>query len=114
VGNVQPLRPELASHALCQRTQARLRRGKVGEARFAAQAAGCAREDERAAPERRQPAGRLAADKEACKTADPPEILEGFGTQLTQVDALIVTGIENDEVGRPTRVAGRKGAIEQA
>jgi hypothetical protein len=68
VGNVQPLRPELASHALCQRTQARLRRGKVGEARFAAQAAGCAREDERAAPERRQPAGRLAADKEACKT----------------------------------------------
>jgi len=48
--------------------EARLCRGKVGEARFAAQAAGCAREDERAAPERRQPAGRLAADKEACKT----------------------------------------------
>jgi hypothetical protein len=37
-----------------------------------------------------------------------------MGRKLTKVEALIVAGIENDEIGTPAAFAGRHGTIEQA
>ena len=83
------------------------------EARLAAQARGGTGEDDRPAPERRQAPCRLAADQKAAKTADPPELLELLGAQLAEVDALIVAGIEDDDVGRVAPVARGHRPIKQ-
>src|SRR5262249_61249706 len=111
---MQPWGRELARNRLCDHTQPRLGRSKMREARLAAQAAGGAREDERAAPQRSEPAGCLAAHKEPRKAADPPEILKRLGAQLLEGDALIVASVEDDEVSRRTPVGGRQCAIEQS
>src|SRR5204862_3110884 len=81
---------------------------------LAPQAGGRPGENDGAAPERGQPARRLAADEEAAKAADAPEILELSRRQLTEIDALIVARIEDHKAGRVTAVARRHGQIEQA
>jgi hypothetical protein len=70
-------------------------------------------EDDRAAAERSQSPRRLAADQKAAKTADPPELLELLRAQLAEIDAPVVAGIEDDNVGRLATIAGRHRPIKQ-
>jgi hypothetical protein len=52
--------------------------------------------------------------EEAAEAADAPEILELRRRQLTEIDPLIIAGIEDHEVSRVVAVARRHGQIEQA
>src|ERR1700746_1179768 len=84
------------------------------DARRAAQAGGGAGEDDRPAAERCQSPRRLAADQKAAKTADAPELLELLGAQLAEIDALIVAGIVDEDVGGIASVARGHRPIKQA
>ena len=77
-----PFGAVLAGHALRDHAQPRLGGGEVRVAGLAAQAAGGAREDHRAAAQRDQPACGLATDQEAGEAADAPEVLELLRGQL--------------------------------
>jgi hypothetical protein len=83
---------------------------KPGLPRRLAEAAG---EDDRATAERSQAPGRLAADQKTAKAANPPEILELLRGQRAEIDALIVAGIEDDEVGWLAPIARRHRPIEK-
>src|SRR5882724_8737636 len=100
-------------HALCDHAQAGFRGGEVRKAGLAAQAGGGAGEDDRAAAERSQSPRRLAADQKPAKAADPPELLELLRAQLSEIDAPVVAGIEDDNVGRRAAIAGRHRPIKQ-
>src|SRR5262249_26205672 len=90
VRDVETLRSKFTHHTLGDHAQARLRRCKVGEARLAAQTAGSPREDHRAAAKWNEPAGRLATDEKAREATHSPEVLEGLGGDLPEVDPLII------------------------
>src|SRR5580704_4896369 len=106
--------PVLARHALRDHAKASLGGREMREPRHTAQTPRSAREDNGAAPERRQSARCLAADQKAAKAANSPKTFELRRCQLTKIDALIVAGVKNDKVGRVTPVAGRYRPIEQA
>src|SRR5204862_4171486 len=113
VRDMHAQRPELARHALRDHAQPGLGDGELGKSRFAAQAARRTGEDHRAAPEGDEPTGRLAPDEEAGEAADAPEILELLGGELAEVDALIVAGVEDDDIGRLAPATRRHRPIEQ-
>src|SRR5262245_11969498 len=112
--DVNPERPVLPRHALRDHAQAGLCGGEVRKARLAVQAGGGAGEDDRAAAERRKSPRRLAADQKAAEAADPPELLELLRAQLAEIDAPVVAGIEDDDVGRRAAIARRHRPIEEA
>src|SRR5262245_59967654 len=98
----------LARHALRDHAQPRLCRGKLREARLAAQARGGAGEDHRAAAKRHQSPRRFSTHQESGEAADAPQLLELRRGHFAEIDALVVAGVERDEVERLAR------AIEQA
>src|SRR4051794_20754064 len=70
VRHVDAAGPVFARHALRDQAKAGLGGGEVREARLAADAGRGAGEDDGAAAERHQAAGRLAPDQEAAEAAD--------------------------------------------
>jgi hypothetical protein len=92
-----------ARHALRDHAQACLCGGKVRESWLAPQARGSACEDDRTAAERNQPPRRLAADEEAAKAADPPELLELLRAQFLEIDAPVVARVEDHNTRRVDR-----------
>ncbi len=66
------------------------------------------------ASERHKAPRRLAANKEAAKTADAPKVLELLRRKFPELDAAVIAGIENDEVGGIALFARIEGLVEQA
>src|SRR5258708_2012822 len=114
VRDVDALRAKFARHALCQHAQAGLGRCEVGESGFAAQAARCAGEQYRAAPQWNEPARRFPSHQEAAEAADAPEVFEHFRRQVAEIQLAVVACVVGDKVERIPSGAGRRGAIEQA
>src|SRR6266849_2521665 len=90
--------PVFARHALRNHAQAGLGGREMREPRLATDAGRSAGEDDGTAPQRREPARRLAPDQETAEAADAPEILELLRCQLAEIDALIVARVRRDEV----------------
>jgi hypothetical protein len=76
VRDVNAERAVLARHALRDHPQPCFRGGEVRKSWLASHARGSAREDDRAAAERRQAPRRLPANQKPTKAADPPELLK--------------------------------------
>src|SRR5690349_6021715 len=112
--DVQALWSVFPGHALRQGAQPGLGRGEMSVTRLAAQAGRGAGEDDGAAAERQQATRSLAPHEEAGEAADAPELLEARGRQLAEVEAAVVAGIEDDEVGRCQAGAGRQATVEEA
>jgi hypothetical protein len=101
-----PCGPNFAGHALRDGAQPRLGSAEMSEAWLAAQAGRSAGEKHGSAPQWREATRRFAADKKSAEATDAPELLEGIGAQLAEIEALVVTGVVDDKVRRMEPDAG--------
>jgi hypothetical protein len=94
-----------AGHALRDHAKAGLCCSEMRKAWLAAQACRSAGKKDGAPPERCKPTRCFPASEEAAKAADPPKVLELLGSQVCEIDALIVSCVENNEIGRLAALA---------
>ncbi len=100
VRDMDPLRPELARHALGERAQRVLGAGERGEARRAAHARGRAGEDDRAAAARQHRLGDLAAHQEAGERAHLPHLAVDALGRLGDREAHVRADVEDRDLDR--------------
>src|SRR6185295_40313 len=111
--DVDALWAKFARHALRQHAQSCFGCGELGETWFAAQAAGGAGEQHRAAAERHKAPSGFPADQESAEAADAPEFLERLRRQFTKVLLAIVACVVSDEIECIQFGARSHGMIEQ-